>query len=1007
MNFEDFDFRELLQKLQDFQKPEFLKKLSLGKLILMGLGTSLALIFLAALLFIWLGLDSWLKSKIEVAGQDATGGTLKISELHSSLFPPTLSIAGLHFSTGTTEAGSIVSSDVKSIKIQTNKNLFQLLNLDPGRIIVDVEDPKITIKDVKSDAKVSLPSNAKQKSQSSLATTSPKIAIEIHIKNGSINSKVGQGKEQTAVSTSPLTVDIVSEDLGSQTANVSLNANAHIENGSAQTSFPIKGQFQLGLKDDSLSLSEAQGELAGLQFELQASSNLKSGEIKATLNAQIEEIAKLAVPPSFLPPGQWSGQVDTQATIYRPTSFDGWTANGHLNVFGLHGQAKVNENGLALDGPVAASAAIGFQIKPLPHAPSTPIAYDIRSDRLSIALDASQARIEKKDLFSKPSGVPLKLNLTGSGTLDLASIESFEFDFAQFQVLASGQLALKPGFKSQLKFNIPHFNVAGFDQFLDPLKGFPAKGAIELSGAVVGDLFDPTQLGLTLRPLQLEKIQASVHWKDDKLKRTIEGQLSVDGAVTAESEGTRIKTAFTRLDVDLSQLQIEWPDLLTKKQGIPLFISMNLVQMAEAIDIKRLDVALGRSRIGVTGRVIEPLKPRLFLKLNSNSVLPSELLGFFPKASDVPRIDSELGFNLQLDGAYDMATGPMNSPLQLQGDARLVVNKYTIEKKPVTETKTTAENTQTKTPQAALLPAWPIARSANIRFDTTVKELKYGETPITGIHTSGRLDHGALQARSDIQNIFAGSLSISNIETQLSSIEPDVGFDINPRGVQLDLVTQFMSPEWKGLIQGLATGNVHVKTVYPMRNDVIEKLNASGELTVKNGYLSTASLDHLVNDSLAKIPGLNPNSSHVNSQGAAADMTTRFQISKSVVRFDSLSVLTPDKNELHLQGTVGLDKNIDLKGNAYLVTAPVGGSIREANSDNQGRFMVPIHISGNLMKPEATIAEATVQELLKRTADHELKKSTSQATQKIKNETDKLKEELKKKGLDGLNELFK
>ena len=96
-----------------------------------------------------------------------------------------------------------------------------------------------------------------------------------------------------------------------------------------------------------------------------------------------------------------------------------------------------------------------------------------------------------------------------------------------------------------------------------------------------------------------------------------------------------------------------------------------------------------------------------------------------------------------------------------------------------------------------------------------------------------------------------------------------------------------------------------------------------------------------------------------------SEISVLFTLLDSNMNLLDFKLLTPAKNELLAKGILALpSQNINVSGTAYLADAPIGGDIRAANSDAQGRFVVPFALQGNLRKPEASFAQKTIQDLV-------------------------------------------
>ena len=160
----------------------------------------------------------------------------------------------------------------------------------------------------------------------------------------------------------------------------------------------------------------------------------------------------------------------------------------------------------------------------------------------------------------------------------------------------------------------------------------------------------------------------------------------------------------------------------------------------------------------------------------------------------------------------------------------------------------------------------------------------------------------------------------------------------------------------------------------------------------------------------SKVPGLGAQAANFRTGGARAKIDSRFQFNNSVLTLEALNVLTPERNELKLLGTVAINKDLNLKGSAFLAQAPVSGSIREANSDTQGRLEFPLTVTGKANAPELNLMSETIERMIQKTAQNEGQKAKkqiqSQAEQEAKKKANEIKQNFQQDPKKALQNLF-
>jgi hypothetical protein len=127
----------------------------------------------------------------------------------------------------------------------------------------------------------------------------------------------------------------------------------------------------------------------------------------------------------------------------------------------------------------------------------------------------------------------------------------------------------------------------------------------------------------------------------------------------------------------------------------------------------------------------------------------------------------------------------------------------------------------------------------------------------------------------------------------------------------------------------------------------------------------------MVNQKLMSIPGVGASSSKIHSGGATANIDSGFDFRKATLNLSGFYVLTPEKNELRVSGFIKTNQQMDLQGQAFIANPPVSGSVLAANSDNQHRFILPVHFTGTAKNPEFNLTQDVVSKILSNTARHE------------------------------------
>ena len=993
---------------------------------LVALLICLVLAVLAAYVFIGSYLSPMVKDMAEKKGTEALGAPVTIGALSITLFPKIGAVASsVSFSMPKTG----LTGKVKYAQVALHGSWSQILKEQHvGLVQVAFEEPVITFEPPAAPEQ-KLP-ETKPEGPVIPAVVVPKdLALDFKVNNGLVSVKMPPPVETkpqatpapgatseppqgpTSVRLEGLSFSLETKSVNSMEAAIKLAAKAAVDKSGTKLDFPLKLQTNLGAMSDVLVVKEASGEAFGIAFVASGQQNLASGSGSWKLTTTKTDLAALPIPPSFLPEGKWGGKIEVSVTAESKGKAAGWRAAGRVIASDLTGETKYVKEDLSAQGLLKAQADLSFRAGPKAATPGKDLEYDVAFDKVAFDADFSGLAIEKKTLMTKPKGVPLKVSVLGQGSLENARVQKFDLEFATLKLNAQGDLATIAGKTSNFKIAVERTPLAGWEAYFPPLQGSPLKGAVQVNAVIQGDLQKPDQLNVELKPLLLEQIEASGKWASADGAKKFQGLAKLNGSVNIVAVGQDLKAADLKLDADLTDVSLDVKDTLTKRAGVPTKLNLLAQQKGQAIEVKSSQLSIGSSRIGLAGRISNPQRPNLALKVTAPSLNLAELAQLLPSLASFG-VTGQASATVDLNGTYDFKAGIEESPLKVRAEAKAKLPTYKIARETAKKPEAAKEPAIEKPPEP-LLPPWPVAQTAYVKADVEVATLLYGDTEIKGIRSTAVIENGALTAGTDIASIFGGSVKVPKVQMNLKEAQPNIALDAKFTNIDLSKGAAFASKDWEKLVRGTATGTTSAVVPHPSRKDFVDKMKASGNMAVQNGYLSTADLDGLINKELAKVPALGKNNG-LKTGGVAAAIDLQFNLKDKSIQIGKFSFLTPERNELQAKGSLGLDKSIDLEGTAYLANAAVGGSIYTANSDMSGRLVVPIRIKGSLTDPKASFAQETITMMLKKTADLEIKKASAQAEAKARSEAQKelnkvqqrVQEELKKKGIKGLEGVF-
>ncbi len=701
-----------------------------------------------------------------------------------------------------------------------------------------------------------------------------------------------------------------------------------------------------------------------------------------------------------------------------------------------------------LKGPVDLDIEAPFKFSY--HVPTAKFkSIDLQLATFKVDMTAADVRVA--GLLRKPAQVMMAARgqMTAQGeTIDLTQLE---VRLANLLTNMKGQLSIDPKRHSKIDIQLTLPSLKGWPTLL-PILGQidagpvsngtdlnQAQGSFALKAQAELPLGAPETI-MTDSRVNIEMFDASgvefpIGIKGDKriVEGIARGSIVGSGSIST-SPDPKVPIAWTlkraQGSADLRNLKIQWDDLISKNAGQETsvtFIASAPQTSAKGSEVRvkidRFDVRAIDSTASITGVVTREETGDIVLDTMMNSrIVLSQLYqlapGFRSIQSKIP--SGTLLTNLQANGTYRMKDGPAASPLGLKGRIVLKSPRAVLLEISADAAETTpVENKDpaVKDPKDAML-RWPVLARSKLVFDMQIESIAVKTTTLKNVAVLANLQNGSLRGSMSLANVFGGPAEITSFA--LLDLPKKAFRDIkasaagNFQAINLALFAEFLSPQWKELVAGMATGNFLFSGFPFHTTSLADNAVASGTISVKQGRLSTMSFDSLVNQKLtenpeiAKLLGLKPK---VASGGASFDVSTAYAFAKSRMNLKGLRMISPEMNEIALDGWMQKDLMADLKGFAYLADTPIGGSFRAANSDKLGRLIVPIRITGSLKSPSLDIAGEAIKEMTKKAVGAEvgkLKETAKKEVEKVieekkkeatKNAVDAVKEELKKRGL--------
>jgi|GEM_PF-4971911 len=613
------------------------------------------------------------------------------------------------------------------------------------------------------------------------------------------------------------------------------------------------------------------------------------------------------------------------------------------------------------------------------------------SGRANASLDLTECTIEKKGVLKKAKGIPLSAELQASMSEKGAVVQSLSARFHTLSLSGSGELPAPLGKVIGATFKAQAPSLAGFPELLPSLSEAQSTGAslTEAQGSVATEgklrfLVDkPAQSVVELKALSLKGIRLPVNFKNESLQA--KGLLLANVSGAGKYDAGALDVAQSSGNADLTGMSLNFPGKLEKKKGRKLLLAFEARGNPAKLVVKQASINADGLSAGLSGTIISSTKGKIQLDLNAsaNAELNS-LREYLPKLP-LKISGGSLGAKAKVGGAWLTEGGVELSPLLISGT--MIGKLGSVEIPPAAESEA-----ETTLPAQALLPNWPVARKAKLGFVFDLGQFTRGPLQASGIHAQGNLNEGRFTGEAIVSRVFGGKASLRQLAGDLREAKVPVRGLALVEGMDLSSMAGFVDPSYQKIVKGTLKADASFQAPDVLGNGLLQTAMANGKAEIRNGYVSTASLDTLVNAKLSAIPGIG-DKAKLNSGGMAAEMRTNFSVAGGVATLKDFVAITPKKDEMRLAGTMNLAFDCDLAGEAALANAPVQGAVREANSDALGRLVIPIRFRGNLKNPSVDIASETIQAMLAKTAKQEASKLKDKAVSEGKK---KLEDEAKK-----------
>lgn len=696
----------------------------------------------------------------------------------------------------------------------------------------------------------------------------------------------------------------------------------------------------LRISNDEIKADSIGARIAGLESNWQARLKPDGSQIEATGEVAMEDLSRL--PKAKLPPeisdlkGSVKGKIKFAVVPNQPP-----IAEVQFTTSGVLLQVQREQKGIISKGPVALDVQVdgGLNSGNL----------DIR--KFSFQADLTQTDIAIDPYFKKPKGVDLTLQGHASGNRDQVRFENSRATFAGASVILNGAV-LHPLSQPQLHFDaaLAPVQLESIARYLSMFAASPLKGtaSAKMSGDV--PLENPKLASIQVHELLLKQIRGTIQYEKKELGVRVATPITLNA---------KVQTAIQNLKVSRLTAQADLASDVAK-----LTVNGNMANSQS-----------------FSGRIKGELPS--FARL-SEIYLPLKAY----------KLEGRAHFETQISGPLDFQIAPMDLPLQIAGSVSVDIPAFKMPDAP-SASKTAVGGEKSATPPTVepFLKQHKIFSGLNLALKVRIWQLEMQRLKLADVFMDGRMTAKGLTGSASIGKLFGGSIRAKSFAVNPFALKSFFVGDVELSKLQIEPALQWMKPEAAAMMSGLLDGKIHADSSDPRAASFLADLQSDGAVTMADLKLKTIPFESSITDVLKRIPGVGTKPmADLKNMPFAAQMD--YKLKNRVAQIARFHATSSRNDELNMQGTIDLDFMAQLKGEMRLVDPPIGGDLLKANQDEKGRLVLPLQISGALMKPNMDVASSVIQQMTTKMLEYQKNQFLKKSGDEIKN---KVQDEIKKK----------
>lgn len=682
---------------------------------------------------------------------------------------------------------------------------------------------------------------------------------------------------------------------------------------------------------------------------------------------------------------------------------------GHLVVKSFSAHMKYKTPDLSLQGPLKLDLNSTFT-----YFNKTPA---IMATSWKLNLDKSE--LAYKNIFHKDNSIRLQTEGTASYSSDI-TIDQFRLWFHTMDISIKGMASQLRS--SDLSVSLKPLKLQDFKKFLPNNKDFDISGDLELEALVKGFLNQPKYLTVDVKKIKANNVKYYLDFKNDLFSANGPLYFTLLGHLLYER--AQVLSGSIKGFGDLTQLKVSHRNQVRKNKS-DLFKAAWTIQAKDGrLNIEKLLLNTYLTNLTVKGLPPLSQEDQFNLTIDLASLNWPLIKPMLPKNEWLDTIaDMKNKGTITAKGKLDPFQ-PLESQLEINSNLQtditsldLPFNFHFSKQPPVNQDEIPVALT---TPDA-FIQNTDLLRRVRWNHKVSINKLTFkNSSSFHNVNLAADLANNNIRVSGDIKYIFNGRLAFSEVSIPLTQPDPIITYKLNSSNISFSPLVEFIMPEYKEIIDGVANFEVAGQTKIPGTLNFKKDLIAKGQFRIPESKIYMLKLLNEIKQRFS--PGKSQN---VSINNLSASTEAEFEVKDSNITIAYFKSKAPNNDEIELNGQIGFDLDSQIKALLKLVSLPVHGDFLAANQNAAGQIEIPITIEGNLMQPKWSFVGNTFEKMTQTFVDYQKNKAKILIDRKIaaakvqaqaeidkrkkevQNEIEFKKKELSEEAKKKLGELFK